>query len=145
MDCVMRHIERQIVETAHARRHRECELGARAEPGVGRNCFLDDEIIVGVQTELTPHAFQVIACTRVIRPLRLCLRRRLDRYRRAQFLEREADAAETTPEAAVQIHEAEVQPCRNRYRHALGDGSRTAHAGLRRFSRDGSFAREGSV
>ena len=102
---------------------------ARAKARVSRNGFLDDKMIVGAQTELAPHAFQVTARALVIGAFDLRMRRRLDRYRRAQFVERQSDAAEPTPQSAVQIHEAEVQPRRNRYRHAVGDGSRTAHAG----------------
>jgi hypothetical protein len=91
--------------------------------------LLDNDMIVRVQVEPAPHAFQVAARARVIGAFDLRLRRRPNGNRRAQFLERQSDAAEAAPEPAVQIHEAEVQPRRNRYRHAVGDGSRTAHAG----------------
>src|SRR5262245_13531990 len=126
-DGVVADVEGQSMETAQARRHGQRKLRARSETDMGRNHFIDRRVILAAQIETAAHRYDVGPDPLLLGAGHAHLRRRADRYAGAPAADSQADAAEATPEPAVEIQKAEMQPRRNSHGHHRG-GSGTTQA-----------------
>src|SRR5262245_3223547 len=80
---------------------------------MGRNHFIDRRVILAAQIESAPHRFDMDPDPLVLGTGHAHLRRRADGYAGAPAADGQADAAEASPEPAVEIQKAEMQPRRN--------------------------------
>jgi hypothetical protein len=97
------------MERAQGGRQGERELGAGAEPRMGRNRFLHRHMMGARKPERALHHLQARAHTFLLRSEDGAMASRPHGQARSRRIDREPDAAEAAPKPAIEIEEAEMQ------------------------------------
>jgi hypothetical protein len=114
------HIEGTVMESAQPGRHRERDLGPRAESGMGRHHFVHRHAMGVSQPQMGEHRCNMVCGPRALRSRDLSLRRSRDRDLGLKLANGEPDAAKSPSRTARKIEKTEVKPSRNRHRHGGG-------------------------
>src|SRR5262249_13235167 len=134
---IARDVEGQAMQAAQRSRYRERKLRPGAEPGMGRDDFVDPHIVGASKTERAPHRLDVTPDPFPFGAGHPHLRRRANGYARLRAVDGQADAAEAPAESAVEIQKAEMQPCRSSHGDIGRQWSRTQPFSPEAFSQTG--------